>query len=90
MVVLARRAGIVVAKLQHDIVVDGELQRVAYPLVIEWLVLDVAADNDGGGRHHFRFYQVHAVEKCHGFAGGLVIGVDLTRRAATVAFCSPP
>ena len=47
MVVLADRAAIVEAELEHGRVVDRHLQRVADPLVVVRLLLDVAAVDDG-------------------------------------------
>ena len=53
-------AGIAVAELEHDGVVDGELQRLADLLVVIGLVVDVGARHDGRGGHHFRLVQRRA------------------------------
>ena len=76
MVVFGHRAGIAVAELQHDVVVDGELQRLAHLHVVIRLVGDVGARHDRCRRDDFVLDQVEPVEDRHVVGRGLEIGVD--------------
>ena len=76
MVVFGELAGIAVAELQHDRVVDRELQRVAHLLVVIRLVGDVGARHDGRGGHDFRRDCANAFEDRDIVGRRLVVGVD--------------
>ncbi len=76
MVVFRRFAGIAVAELKHDRIVDRELQCVAHLLVVIGLVGDVGARDDRRSGDDFRGDCADAFEDRHIVGGRLVVGVD--------------
>ncbi len=66
-----------VAELQHRLVVDRELDGVAHPFVVVWLVGHIGAQHDRSRGDDGFLDQAHAVIKVHGAADRLIVAVDL-------------
>src|SRR5262249_1008424 len=79
MMVLADRTAIVEAELENGHIIDGHLQRIAHPLVVVGLLLDVAAVDDGRGGLDVRTHQSGFVHDRHIRADGLESAVGLLR-----------